>query len=127
MWANEYQTEWLDYTIKKGELIRSASRIQSDISYIIKYSQDVNRNKTPSLTTVKRVLNDLKMDRFIDYKTVPHGYHITINNFEQLSNTPFTKMVRKIGDKMDRFQPSKKELLKPKGPKWLMEHWGYDN
>lgn len=125
MWANDHDSEWNGYNIKRGQLIRSASRIQNDISYIIHYTADSNRVKTPSITTVRRVLEDLKMKRFIDFKTVPHGYFITINNYEQLSNTPFTKMVRNIGNKMEHFKVSKKELLKPEGPKWLMEHWGY--
>jgi len=93
--ANEYDREWRGITIKRGQTIRSLRKIQDAVSYIIQYSSDTNRNRKPSISTVKRVIEDLKVKHLIDVEVVHDGMLITVNHYEYLSNVPITKMVHK--------------------------------
>ncbi|NIP32838.1 hypothetical protein GWN26_09075 [Candidatus Saccharibacteria bacterium] len=103
-------------TIGRGQTVRSLRAIQKDASYIIHYSRDTNRLKTPSLSTVKRIMDDLKMKQLIDYKMVQQGMLITINNYDYLSSTPITKMVHQDLSKVEQPKRPKNE-----GPQWMFD------
>jgi len=120
--ANEKETEWQGVKIKRGQTIRSLSTIQSSISYIIQYSKDTNRSRSPSRTTVQRILEDLKVKQLIDYKAVQQGMLITINNFNHLASTPFVKVVQSSTSEVVQQISEKYGGLK--APDWLLEHWG---
>ncbi len=122
-WANDEPSQWKDYTIKRGQLLRSLNTIRGGVAYHIQYTSDPNRVKTPSKTTVKRIIDTLKMERLIDYKVVPHGYIISINYYDTLCTTPFLKMVRKFDDKVERLKLTKREVreLQTRLPKWMYD------
>ena len=121
--ANETDGDWRGIKIKRGQTIRSIRTIQSDISYIIQYSQDANRNKTPSTTTVKRILNDLKMKHLIEVEVLQFGMLININNYNRLISMPFGKVLQLSQSEAVQPDPDKK-YGGLKAPDWMLEHWG---
>lgn len=124
--ANEKETVWKEVNIGRGQLVRSLRTIQDEVSYIIHYTSDPNRVKKPSLSTVKRVIDNLKMKQLIDIKALQHGMIITVNNYEVLVNTPFTKMIQHFESKVKQDKTTTAELLKrhTNAPNWLLKEWG---
>lgn len=114
--ANEREAEWRGIKIKRGQTFRSLNTITDGVSYIIQYSSDMNRSKKPSISTVKRILDDLKMKRLIDIKVERSGMLITINDYEYLSTAPITKMANQSLGKVVKQKRPRNE-----GPQWMRE------
>lgn len=114
--ANEGPREWEGITIGRGQTVRSLRAIQNDVSYIIHYSRDPNRLKTPSHSTVKRILDHLKMKQLIDIKMLQRGMLITVSNYEYLASTSIIKMLHADLSKVKQPKRPKNE-----GPQWMFE------
>lgn len=124
--ANEKDSEWKGIHISRGQLFRSLRTIRDDVSYIIHYTNDPNRQKKPPVSTVKRVIDNLKMKQLIDVKMEQHGMLITVNNYEVLFNTPFIKMVQQFRGKVVQERATAAEMLRrhTNAPDWLLKEWG---
>jgi hypothetical protein len=124
--ANEKEVVWNEISIERGQLVRSLRTIQERVSYIIQYADAQNREKKPSLATVKRIIDNLKMKQLIDTKMIQHGMIITVNNYNMLVNTPFVKMIQQLDHEVKQDKQTAAEMLRrhTDAPDWLLKEWG---
>ena len=114
--ANYKDRDWEGIEIKRGQTLTSLRRIADDISYVIQYTDEHNRIKKPSTSTVKRIIEDLKMKHYIDTKMVHRGMIITVNHYEYFATTSILKMLHSFNVKM-----TQRKLPQNEGPQWMKD------
>lgn len=75
--ANHTAGKFYGILVERGQLIRSFRTIADDCAYMIGY-----RKKKPSVSTIRRICEELTKDARITLRTTHHGSLITILNYE---------------------------------------------